>query len=67
MTSDRSIHGPEFPEGYFKPTERADPQFPPYKPLGLSKRAFRLLMLILWGIVLGPMLYSLLKGAFSRF
>lgn len=67
MTSDRSVHGPEFPDGYFKPTSRAVPQFPPYKPLGLSKGAFRLLMLILWGIVLGPLLYSLLKWALSRF
>jgi hypothetical protein len=54
MTSDKSVQGAEFPEGYFKPRERAVPEFPPYKPLGLSKGAFRLLMLILWAIVLGP-------------
>jgi hypothetical protein len=67
MTSDRSIHGPEFPEGHFTPRTRVEPQFPPYKPFGLSKGAFTLVLLVLWGIVLGPLLFDILKGVISRF
>lgn len=65
MNANLNFH--ESPDGFLMPGSRTEPQFPKFRPLGMSKGAYRLLLLILWGMVLGPLVYSFVAGVFGRF
>ena len=67
MNANLNFHESEKPAGSFMHEPHFEPQFPPSRPLGMSKGAYRLLLLILWGMVLGPLVYYLVAGVNGRF
>lgn len=65
MNSNPKFHESERPAESVMP--EFEPQFPPSRPPWMSKGAYRLMLLILWGMVLGPLVYYLVAGVFGRF